>query len=237
MLNRRIEVTALRRDGHEVPIELSISPAKKGEAYTFSAFVSDITERKRAENEIRLLARLQAVVAELGQRALHSDRYENVLDEAVTLVAQVLDVDYCNVMELLPGGEELLLRAGVGWKEGYVGQATVKSRDSQPGYTVRSDRPVIVDDAATETRFVPLPLLFGESVVSSMSVVISTSEGPYGALGAHTRRRRTFTEDEVNFLQAVANVLGSAIERQRAEAQLRRINRTPTAPSANATRR
>ena len=231
LLNRRIEVTALRRDGHEVPIELSISPAKKGEAYTFSAFVSDITERKRAENEIRLLARLQAVVAELGQRALHSDRYENVLDEAVTLVAQVLNVDYCNVMELLPGGEELLLRAGVGWKEGYVGQAKVKSRDSQSGYTVRSDRPVIVDDAATETRFVPLPLLFGESVVSSMSVVISTSEGPYGALGVHTRRRRTFTKDEVNFLQAVANVLGSAIERQRAEAQLRRTNQTQRALS------
>jgi sigma-B regulation protein RsbU (phosphoserine phosphatase) len=171
------------------------------------------------------------VVAELGQRALHSDRYENVLDEAVTLVAQVLDVDYCNVMELLPGGAELLLRAGVGWKEGYVGQARVKSRDSQPGYTVRSDRPVIVDDAATETRFVPLPLLFGESVASSLSVVISTSEGPYGALGTHTRRRRTFTEDEVNFLQSVANVLGSAIERQRAEAQLRRINRANRALS------
>ena len=231
LLNRRIEVTALRRDGHEVPIELSISPAKKGEAYTFSAFVSDITERKRAENEIRLLARLQAVVAELGQRALHSDRYENVLDEAVNLVAQVLDVDYCNVMELLPGGEELLLRAGVGWKEGYVGQARVKSRDSQPGYTVRSDHPVIVDDAATETRFVPLPLLFSESVVSSMSVVVSTSEGPYGALGVHTRRRRTFTKDEVNFLQAVANVLGSAIERKRAEAQLLRINRANRALS------
>ena len=107
----------------------------------------------------------------------------------------------------------------------------MKSRDSQSGYTIRSDRPVIVDDAATETRFVPLPLLFGESVVSSMSVVISTSEGPYGALGVHTRHRRTFTEDEVNFLQAVANVLGSAIERQPAEAQLRRINQPQRALS------
>jgi PAS domain S-box-containing protein len=231
LLNKRIEVTALRRDGHEFPVELSVSPAKKGEAYTFSAFVSDITERKRAENGIKLLARLQAVVAELGQRALHSDRYENALDEAVTLVAQTLEVDYCNVMELLPGGEELLLRAGVGWKEGSVGQARVNSRDSQPGYTVRSDRPVIVDDAAAETRFVPLPLLFGESIASSMSVVISTSEGPYGALGVHTRHRRTFTQDEVNFLQSVANVLGSAIERQRDEAQLRRTNQTQRALS------
>ena len=63
-----------------------------------------------------------------------------------------------------------------------------------------------------------------------MSVVIPTSEGPYGALGVHTRRRRTFTEDEVNFLQSVANVFGSAIERERAEAQLLRHQPNPTRP-------
>ncbi|HJX10819.1 MAG TPA: SpoIIE family protein phosphatase, partial [Candidatus Binatia bacterium] len=102
----------------------------------------------------------------------------------------------------------------------------------QPGYTVRSGRPVIVEDAAKETRFVPLPLLLAESVVSSMSVVISTPEGPYGALGTHTRHRRMFSEDEANFLQAVANVLGSAIERHRSEARLRRINRAHRALSS-----
>ena len=184
-------------------------------------------ERKRAaeaeavRKEARLLARLQAVVAELGQMALRSEEVGKVLEEAVHLVARTLDVDYCNVMELLPGGDELLLRAGVGWEEGLVGQATVKSRDSQPGFVIRSDRPVIVEDAAMETRFFSLPKLLGENVTSAMSVVISTSEGPYGALGAHSRRRRTFTGDEVHFLQAVANVLGTMIERQRSDVALR----------------
>ena len=83
----------------------------------------------------------------------------------------------------------------------------------------------------TETRFAPLPRLLGEEVVSAMSVVISTAEGPYGALGAHSRRRRAFTGDEVNFLQAVANVLGMAIERRRAEERLRRVNRAHRALS------
>jgi sigma-B regulation protein RsbU (phosphoserine phosphatase) len=64
-----------------------------------------------------------------------------------------------------------------------------------------------------------------------MSVVISTPDGPYGALGAHSRRLRAFTGDEVNFLQAVANVLGTAIERRRAEERLRRLNRTNRALS------
>ena len=57
-----------------------------------------------------------------------------------------------------------------------------------------------------------------------MSVVIPTSEGPYGVLAAHTRHHRLFTADEINFLQAVANILGSVIERQRSEARLWRIN-------------
>ena len=174
-------------------------------------------ERKRAaeaeagRKEARLLARLQAVVAELGQMALRSEEVGKVLEEAVHLVAGTLDVDYCNVMELLPGGEELLLRAGVGWEEGLVGHATVKTRDSQPGFVIRCDRPVIVEDEAMETRFVSLPKLLGKNAASAMSVVISTSEGPYGALGAHRRRRRTFTGDEVHYLQAVANVLGTMI--------------------------
>jgi PAS domain S-box-containing protein len=211
------------RDGHVIPVlyNASIYRNESGEAVGVVAAAHDVTERQRAENEIRRLARLQTVVAGLGQWALRSERSESVLDEAVSLVAHMLEVEYCNVMELLPGGEQFLLRAGVGWKEGQVGRATVAAKDSQPGYTIRSDRPVIVHDAAKETRFVPLPRLFGEDVVSTMSVVISTSEGPYGALGAHCRHRRTFSPDEVNFLQGVANVLGAAIDRKRAEEDVR----------------
>jgi PAS domain S-box-containing protein len=195
--------------------------------------VQDITERKRAVDEIRRLAGLQAEAAEIGQDALRGATLQEVLDGAVARVARALGADYCNVAEMLPGGDAFLLRAGVGWKAGVVGRATVKSSGSQPGYTVLSGRPVIVENAATETRFAPLPRLLGEEVVSAMSVVISTAAGPYGALGAHSRRRRAFTADEVNFLQAVANVLGMAIERRRAEEQLRRVNRAHRALSTS----
>jgi PAS domain S-box-containing protein len=195
--------------------------------------VQDITQRKRAGDEIRRLARLQAEAAELGQDALRGAPFQEVLDGAVRRVARALGVDYGNVAEMLPGGDEFLLRAGVGWKEEAVGRATVKSSGSEPGYTVLSDRPVIVENAATETRFAPLPRLLGEEAVSAMSVVISTAEGPYGALGAHSRRRRTFTRDEINFLQAVANMLGMAIERRRAEERLRHVNRAHRALSTS----
>jgi hypothetical protein len=43
------------------------------------------------------------------------------MDEAVALVARTLDVEYAKIVELFSGGEELLLRSGVGFEEGLVG--------------------------------------------------------------------------------------------------------------------
>jgi PAS domain S-box-containing protein len=53
VINRRIEVTARHRDGHEFPVEVSISPTRIAGTYTFSAFVRDVTERKLAETQLR----------------------------------------------------------------------------------------------------------------------------------------------------------------------------------------
>ena len=53
VLNKRIEITALRRDGGEFPVELTITPLKTDDAWTFSAFLRDISERKRAEEKLR----------------------------------------------------------------------------------------------------------------------------------------------------------------------------------------
>ena len=54
-------------------------------------------------------------------------------------------------------------------------------------------------------------------MLSGMSVVIHGLERPLGALCAHSRSLRSFSEDDINFLQSVANVLATAIERQGAQ--------------------
>jgi PAS domain S-box-containing protein len=53
MLNKRIELPALHRDGHEFPIELAITPIGFGEDLVFSAFIRDVTSRTRAEAALR----------------------------------------------------------------------------------------------------------------------------------------------------------------------------------------
>jgi PAS domain S-box-containing protein len=181
------------------------------------------TERTRAEEALGAYAQKQAVVAEIGRLALTGGELKDLFAEAVPLVARTLGVEYCKVLELLPDGDALMLRAGVGWKEEYsVGQATVSAgQESQAGFTLLSDEPVVVEDLRTETRFSGTPLLHEHGVVSGMSVIIQGRERPYGVLGAHTASLRKFVTDDVNFLRTVANVLAEAIGRKHTEDELR----------------
>jgi PAS domain S-box-containing protein len=72
ILSRRIELTALRRDRHEFPVELAITPIRFDEQIAFSAFVRDITGRKRGEERRRAqLARmhlLDNITRAIGKR-------------------------------------------------------------------------------------------------------------------------------------------------------------------------
>ncbi|KAB8331486.1 PAS domain S-box protein [Scytonema tolypothrichoides VB-61278] len=178
----------------------------------------DITLQKLYQKSLSARLDQQAAVAKLGQLALSSCDLFTLIDEAVALVAQCLKVEYSMVLELLGDGDALLLRAGVGWQAGLVGHMRVSTGiDSQAGYTLVANEPVITEDLPRETRFSGSPLLHQHQVISGVTVSIPGKNNPYGILGAHTTKQRTFTQDDINFLQAIANVLAEAIERQQTE--------------------
>jgi two-component system cell cycle sensor histidine kinase/response regulator CckA len=81
---------------------------------------------------------------------------------------------------------------------------------------------VIVEDVATETRFTIAPILLQHGIKSGMTVLIHGRERPYGVFGVQSKRLRKFTKEDVDYFQAAANVLASAMERLRTEEELRR---------------
>src|SRR5918997_2263205 len=64
MLNRRLELTALHREGHEMPIEITISALDHGAAQEFHAFLHDISERKLRERYLAAQHAITVVFAE-----------------------------------------------------------------------------------------------------------------------------------------------------------------------------
>jgi PAS domain S-box-containing protein len=167
-------------------------------------------------------ARQQEAVAHLGQQALAGAPVAELIDAAVALAARALEVDLASLLELRPESRTLLLRAGVGWRAGAVGRTILPAdADSHAGYVLRATSQVVVEDLTTERRFGSSPLLSSHGVVSSLSVLVHGKERPFGILGAHTPHRREFTIHDAHFLQAIANVLATAIDRARTEAALR----------------
>lgn len=192
------------------------------------SMAADITRRKQAEAALAKRLEQQRVIAQLGQLALANHDLKSLFQQATTQLAQLLDADYCKVLELLPDGSTLLLKAGVGWQAGLVGRATVGIEESsQAGYTLRSHEPVIVRDLSTETRFSGPPLLLQHHVVSGISTIIEGRDGhPYGVLGVHSTRYQNYSPDDVNVVQAVANLLADAIARAAAEQEINQLNIT-----------
>ncbi len=219
-----LDYRMVARDGRIVWLheESEVVHDEEGRPLYAQGVMFDVTERKLAEEEARAhLQQLEALV-ELSQLALPGDSLDRLLARASELVAEVLDVEYAMVLELSPAGDELLLRAGVGWREGLVGRATVPAGlESQAGFTLASDEPIVVQDLAAERRFRAPDLLRHHGVVSGLSVAIRRRERPFGVLGAYTRRRRTFPPSAVGWLASVAGVLAQAIERAEADRLVR----------------
>jgi PAS domain S-box-containing protein len=178
--------------------------------------------REQTSERLALRAKQQEAVAELGQRALSGMPLQELMNEAAVVVAAVLNNEFCKILETLPGGEQMLLRAGVGWRVGLIGKELVEAGpNSQAGYTLLSREPVVMEDLRTESRFRGSSILREHGVASGLSCVIQGAGEPFGVLGTHSSRRRVYSQDDVNFIRSVANVLGEAIWRQRNEERLR----------------
>jgi diguanylate cyclase (GGDEF)-like protein len=177
---------------------------------------------RASSRRLRQRAAQQATVSEIGQRALSDVGLSALLNEAVAMVAETLSIDLITVLELRHEENAMLMRAGVGWPAGVIGHQMVPFDEaSQAAMAIRAEAPVVVDDYPSEIRFKGAAVLRDQGALSGITVPIRGRDAPFGVLAAHARTLRAFSPDDVNFLQAVANVLAAAIERRRSEAETR----------------
>jgi PAS domain S-box-containing protein len=216
-----------RKDGSPLQVSHSIAPLHEDGKHAGSIVVfADVGERQRDGELLRARAAQQAGLAELGLRALGGGPLQELLEHASATVANILGVPFSHVLELIGEEHGLRLVAGVGWRPGIVGAAYVGlDRESQAGFALASDQPVVVEDWGVERRFRSPSLLHEHDVMSGIVVVIHGRDRPWGTepwgvLGAHSRLPRAFSPVDIAFLQSVANTLALAIERSEAEREV-----------------
>lgn len=165
--------------------------------------------------------RQQELLAELGVTALQGASLDQLLAETARLTAKGLDVEFCKVLEHIPSSNRLLVRAGVGWDAGVVGNASVGTDlDSPAGFALLTGKPVISNHLENEERFRTSELLKQHGIRRAMNVILQGDGEPFGVLEVDSRSDNDFLEHDLAFLQGAANILGMAIERERHERQL-----------------
>jgi signal transduction histidine kinase len=215
-----VELTA-RCEGSEDRALEAVRALPRGSAGPALLAFRDVTARRREAEELRVRARQQALVAELGRRALTGIDLGQLLNEAVNILVSDLGVEFANLLELLPDGRAVF-RAGVGWRADLVGGTTVELRPGTPaGQVILDQVPIRIEDLHTDTRFPAPSLPRAHGVVSSLTVPIYGQARPLGVLAVHASRPRPFSDADVHFVQAVANVVAAVMERTAQEERLR----------------
>lgn len=162
-------------------------------------------EGKRARS---LPTRLAHALASVERLSAAGASRQSMLNESVQVVARALDAPLCKLLELAQDHSRLLVSAGVGWQPGVVGVESVAAgRESQPGYALQCQEPVVFDDLSRTSRFTEASLARRHGIISSACVPIVYRTAALGVLCVHDTTTRRFSRDEIQFLSRVVEPL------------------------------
>ena len=91
ILGRRIEIEALRRDGTEIRVELSVTALKRRDGFLFNGFIRDLTDRIAAEDRIRQAEKMEAVGQLTGGIAHDFNNILTVITGTIEILAEAVE--------------------------------------------------------------------------------------------------------------------------------------------------
>ncbi len=221
VLNRRIEIAARHKDGHEFPVELAVSPARIGEAYIFSAFVRDITDRRRAE---RRLASQYAVTRVLSEAV----RLEEAVPKIIQGVGESLEWDLGVFWRL--DKQSGTLRCVDHWRTAtfavdefieQIQHQTFRSGVGLPGRIWESGQPVWIRDVTLDPAFPRANLAAQTGLHGAFGFPIRIGGEIEGVIEFFSHQVREPDGELLSMIADVALKIGQFGERARAEEALR----------------
>jgi len=215
---RPVAVRIQRGDGRWLEGETLIRYDPVGQVFVLAT--RDVGQRNRLERRERQRSDRQALVVQLGERALDGVDLLELMAETAAALEEVLEADFVATLRYSQSAESLIPCATRG-RDPYHGTAPRTGGRSLAGQALLGARPLIVREWGAEQRFEESEAVAAAGMASAIAVPIPGPSAPYGVLLVHSRARGHFGYDEGVFLKAIANVLSAASRRVGYEERIR----------------
>ena len=180
-----------------------------------SIYFKDITPKKQAEQQYKLVATRQERIRDLQRMVIEEEDVVDILLEASKIVVRGLEIEYAGVLKLEDDRSTLINAACYGTDFIGIGEKVAEVEDS---YYIkklfREKEPVYVRDYEKQNKGERPEIVECLEIKSGIGALIGKYSDPWGAISATGRVSKNFNEEDREFVQSVANVLALAIREQ-----------------------
>jgi PAS domain S-box-containing protein len=225
ILDQRIEVPARRRDGRELPVELTVSAGHWGPRVVFSSFIRDLTRAKREE---QLREAQYAVTRVLAESATAEEAQPRLLQ----VLGETLGWEVAALWRVTPRGEALHLVEF--WSQPGVDVADFEAVDRRttfapgvglPGRVWASGEPAWVVDVVHDPNFPRAPEAARTGLHGALAFPILLQSEVLGVVELFAREPREPDEELLRTLASIGSgQMGQFLERKRVQEEVRRLN-------------
>ena len=224
-MGTQMELVAKRRDGSEVMVEIALSPLQSHGLPFVVAAIRGIGAYPRVRQALQR-ARYSEHLAQLGRLAVDSRDPQVLLQQVPAIAAQALEAELALVFLLERDRQHFRVASGVGLlpDEG-LGARLANRPETPPGFVLAEARPVVIEDYRQERRF-NVPAAYQQAgLVSALAVPLSDRGRIIGSLSVRSRQPKRFGDDDLHFLESLANLLGTGLQRAQTEEALHHAQR------------
>lgn len=228
------ELTALRKNSQEFPVEISFGEVSRDGHKVFTGFIRDISERKQAE-EMRIAhARQIAVRADVSMAFGKDESLKATLGECSEAIVRHLDAAFARIWTLSGDGRILELQASAGMYTHRDGpHSRIPMGQFKIGMIAQERKPHLTNDVLNDPRISDRAWAKKEGMASFAGYPLTVGERTIGVLAMFSRKQ--LTSDATETLASGADLIAQGIERKRAQetlqmtqAQLARVSRLTT---------
>lgn len=178
-------------------------------------FITGIIHLKNtAYSRMKRQTAQQSVIATLGQFGLEHQSLQLLLNRSIRAIQQTLGVDYVAFWEIEPSGQTIRLRTGAGWGSGNKKIRVQNTRESHIGEVLKEGEIVHFNRGRKFNSFSDKDFLEEYEINSGISIPLRGVPQNYGVLSVYSKEKRSITKDEITFVESIANVLQTTIERK-----------------------